>query len=105
MRFQSSHMVVDQEELDSLREKERLEKIEKEWKSESQAIQRHLPRPFEINSQVWVNIVEQFHCSVKRITCVSIQDTYTLPKQLLPSCICYNLLFIFFSTEIQTNIS
>lgn len=46
-------MVVDQEELDSLREKERLEKIEKEWKSESQAIQRYLPRPFEINSQVY----------------------------------------------------
>ncbi|OQR67819.1 cell division cycle 5 protein [Tropilaelaps mercedesae] len=49
---ETSHIVIDQEELDLLREKERQEKIEQEWKNESQAIQRHLPRPFEINMQI-----------------------------------------------------
>ncbi|XP_003741284.1 cell division cycle 5-like protein [Galendromus occidentalis] len=44
--------VVDQEELDLMKEKERQAKIEKEWKSESMPIQRFLPRPYEVNVQI-----------------------------------------------------
>lgn len=82
-------MVVDQEELDALREKERQEKTEREWKNESQAIQRFLPRPFEINAQVWSHIslpslnVIVFFCSFFFLSISVIIYTFILLRFLM----------------------
>ncbi|KAG0411959.1 hypothetical protein HPB47_010910 [Ixodes persulcatus] len=46
------HVVEDQADMDSAKEHERLEKLEAERKLQSQAVQRDLPRPLDVNASV-----------------------------------------------------